>query len=148
MTDIFTPQKRSEIMSRIRSSGTDPEKRMFAILQVILGKRRRIDLNRRDLPGQPDFLIPSLSLAIFVDGCFYHCCPAHGHLPKSRMGYWGPKLRRNLSRDRANRRALRLLGYSVWRFWEHDLKVQSVDRTIAVLRRRLLTRTSPPARTS
>ena len=145
MTDIFTPQKRSEIMSRIHSSGTDPEKRMFAILRVILGKRRRIDVNRHDLPGQPDILIPSLSIAVFVDGCFYHSCPVHGHLPKSRLGYWGPKFRQNLARDRANRRALRLRGYSVWRFWEHDLKAQNVNRTIAILRKRVLARIPPRA---
>jgi len=143
MTDIFTPQKRSEIMSRIRSSGTDPEKRMLAILQVVLGKRRRIDVNRLDLPGQPDILIPSLSIAVFVDGCFYHSCPIHGHVPKSRLRYWGPKLKRNLARDRANRRALRSRGYSVWRFWEHDLKAQNADRTAAILRKRFLARIAP-----
>jgi DNA mismatch endonuclease (patch repair protein) len=122
VADIFTAKKRSHIMSRIRSTGTAPEKKLFLILRGLLGKRRRIERNVRTLPGQPDFFIPSLRLVIFVDGCFYHGCPKHGHNPKSNKDYWIPKLARNLMRDKANRRALRETGFSVWRIWEHSFK--------------------------
>jgi len=125
MADIFAPKKRSEIMSRIRSCGTGPEERLFQSLSEILGKRRQIKRNVRTLPGQPDFVIPSLHLAVFVDGCFYHGCPEHGHNPKSNKKYWLPKLARNLARDRANRQALRKLGFAVWAIWEHSLKGRS-----------------------
>src|SRR5579885_730620 len=125
MADIFTMKKRSEIMSRIRSSGTRPEERLFQSLSAILGKRLRIKRNVRTLPGQPDFVIPSLRLALFVDGCFYHGCPKHGHNPKSNKRYWIPKLARNLARDRVNRRALRKLHFAVWRIWEHSLTGQN-----------------------
>ncbi len=137
MADIFTKEKRSQIMSRIRSTGTKPEVRLHAMLREILGCRWRIDCHRKDLPGQPDVVVPSLQLAIFADGCFYHCCPKHGHKPKSNRGYWVPKLTRNLRRDAANRRKLRRLGFSVWRFWEHDLKGPNVERTQGVIQRRL-----------
>jgi DNA mismatch endonuclease (patch repair protein) len=128
MADIFTVEKRSEIMSRIRSAGTSPENRLYLMLRDSLGSRRRIDRNVRDLPGQPDFLIPSLRLAVFADGCFYHGCPTHGHTPKSNTTYWIPKLARNRKRDAANRKALRAMGFTVFRAWEHDLKARRLGQ--------------------
>lgn len=135
--DIFSARKRSEIMSRIRSSGTAPEAVLHSLVRQALGGRWRIDENVRELPGQPDCLIPGLRLAIFVDGCFYHSCPLHKHAPKSNRSYWIPKLRRNTQRDKVNRRALRKMGFTVWRFWEHDLKKSRVEKTAIRLRRRL-----------
>jgi DNA mismatch endonuclease (patch repair protein) len=102
-----------------------------------LGGRWRIDKNVRELPGQPDFLIPSLRLVIFADGCFYHSCPLHKHVPKSNESYWVPKLMRNRRRDKMNRKALRKMGFTVWTFWEHDLKKSTVERTAHRLRSRL-----------
>ena len=136
MADIYTRKKRSEIMSRICSTGTIPEDRLFGVVKATLGHRWRIDRNRNDLPGRPDIVIPTLRLVIFADGCFYHSCPMHGHVPKSNVGYWEPKLLRNARRDRANHRALRKMGYSVWRFWEHDLKPSNIQRAARILERR------------
>jgi DNA mismatch endonuclease Vsr len=87
-----------------------------------LSKRWQVDKDVRTLPGQPNVVVPCLSLVIFADRCFYHGCPEHGHVPKSNVDYWLPKLVRNLRRDRANRRALRKVGFAVWSFWEHGLK--------------------------
>lgn len=115
-------------MSRIRSTGTRPEARLLALLQAVLGKRAAIRLHAADLPGTPDAVVRSLRAAVFCDGCFYHWCPIHGHFPKSNRSYWLPKLRRNLRRDRASRRALGRRGYAVWRFWEHELRPRSFDR--------------------
>ena len=140
MADVFTPEKRSEIMSRIRSSGTMPEARLCAALREVLGGRWKIDTNVRTLPGQPDLVIPGLRLAIFADGCFYHGCPEHGHVPKSNVAYWLPKLIRNRRRDRASRRELRKMGFAVWSFWECGLKGRRMTRTQVVLVRRLKAR--------
>ena len=137
MTDIFTVEKRSEIMSRIKSSGTSPEEKLSQLLRNLLGRRRRIERNVRTLPGQPDIVVPSLRLAVFVDGCFYHGCPKHGHNPKTNKSYWIPKLARNRARDKANRRALRELGFSVWKIWEHSLKGGRLDHLSRSLIRRL-----------
>lgn len=137
MVDIFSAKKRSLIMSRIRSSGTTPEQMLSRFLSKYLGKRRRIERNVRALPGQPDFMIPSLHLAIFVDGCFYHGCPIHGHSPKSNRKYWIPKLSRNLERDKTNKRALRRMGLAVWRVWEHSLRGRCVQKTYSSLAMRL-----------
>jgi DNA mismatch endonuclease, patch repair protein len=140
MTDVFTPEKRSEIMSRVRSTGTTPEARLCSSVREALGRRWRIDMNVRSLPGQPDLVVPSLRLAIFADGCFYHGCPEHGHVPKSNVDYWLPKLVRNRKRDRASRRILRRMGFAVWRFWEHQLKGARMLRTQLVLHRRIKAR--------
>ena len=137
MIDIFTRAKRSAIMSRIRSCGSIPEAALYECVRQVLGHRRRVDKNVRELPGQPDCVVPSLRLAIFVDGCFYHSCPLHGHTPKSNKAYWQPKLERNARRDRVNRRKLRNMGFAVWSFWEHDLKKRRLETFTSRLKRRL-----------
>lgn len=126
--DIFESEKRSAIMAGIKCAGTSPELRLFALLREVLGGRLRVHQNVSRLPGRPDFVIPSLRVIVFMDGCFYHSCPKHGHNPKSNQEYWTPKLRRNQRRDIAKRKKLRSMGYSVWRFWEHDLKKTNAER--------------------
>lgn len=139
MADIFTKEKRSEIMSGIRCAGTTPERRLYGIVCDILGHKWRVDCNVHSLPGRPDVVVPSLMLVIQADGCFYHFCPKHGHYPKTNARYWVPKLLRNARRDEAFRRKLRSLGFRVWRVWEHDLKRKGIARTYRRLERRILT---------
>ena len=59
---------------------------------------RRSDLRR---VVRPDVVFTRARLAVFVDGCFWHCCPVHGNQPRANTDYWGPKLERNVHRDRA-----------------------------------------------
>jgi len=122
-------------MSRIRSSGTRPEK----ILRQML--RDMTDLpvkhNVRGLLGTPDMVIVALKLAVFVDGCFWHGCPQHGSMPKSRKGYWVPKIVGNMVRDEEVTIALEEAGWTVWRVWEHDLKPDAAPNTRRRLRQRL-----------
>jgi len=70
---------------------------------------------------RPDIVFTRLRIAIFVDGCFWHCCPLHGNEPRHNSGYWGPKLRRNVDRDRSVDRALAEDGWCVIRVWEHEV---------------------------
>ena len=124
-------------MSKIRSKNTSPERRLCAIVAKILGKACKIRRNVRKLPGYPDVVIPSLKLAILADGCFYHCCPWHGHIPHSNRAYWVPKLQKNRKRDEIERRKLRAAGFYVWKFWEHDLKGNKLLQTYTVLVKKL-----------
>jgi DNA mismatch endonuclease (patch repair protein) len=124
-------------MSRIRSAGTTPEKTLYEIVRQNIGGRRRIDRNVRGLPGQPDVVVPSLRLAIFADGCFYHGCPVHGHIPKSNMKYWIPKLARNRKRDKWAQVELRKRGLKVLRVWECDLSGKRLPPTVRRLNVRL-----------
>lgn len=119
MPDVFTKAKRSQVMAAIRSRGNkDTEVKLAAILRGagITGWRRH-----QNLPGRPDFVFRHARLAVFVDGCFWHGCPAHGRQPRSNRDYWIPKLRRNKERDFAVSQQLRQKHWRVLRFWEHHL---------------------------
>ena len=59
-------------------------------------------------------------VAVFLDGCFWHCCPEHGTRPRSNSEYWRPKLGRNLQRDAAANELLGDAGWRVVRVWEHQ----------------------------
>lgn len=109
-------------MASIRCSGTRPEEICYSLLRSIIGHKWRINKNVNSLPGRPDLIIPTLKVIIFIDGCFYHHCPKHGHIPKSNIEYWKPKLEKNKKRDKINRLKLRKMGYTVINYWEHDFK--------------------------
>ena len=113
--------KRSALMARIRSSNTQPELAVRCWLHA-MGFRFR--LHRRDLPGRPDLVLPRHKLVIFVHGCFWHqhagCRLASS--PKTRQGYWGPKLAGNVERDQRNAADLRASGWRVETIWECDAR--------------------------
>jgi DNA mismatch endonuclease, patch repair protein len=99
MVDIFTKTKRSYVMSRIRGKGNcGTELRMIEIFRTnkITGWRRN-----HTLFGKPDFVFRVAKVAVFVDGCFWHKCPKHGHIPRGNVHYWRKKLARNVERDPA-----------------------------------------------
>jgi DNA mismatch endonuclease (patch repair protein) len=75
--DTFVPSQRSEIMRRVRSSGTKPEMIVRKILRGMGIRYRSCPIN---LPGKPDLVIAMQQKAIFVHGCFWHAlaCEAHG----------------------------------------------------------------------
>src|SRR5208283_5737852 len=79
---------------------------------------------RRHLPliGRPDFCFARERVVVFVDGCFWHCCPACGNIPKNNREFWQRKLSGNQARDRLVTRELRKRGWRVIRVWEHDLR--------------------------
>ncbi len=68
-----------------------------------------------------DIAIPMNKLALFVDGCFWHRCPDHSHIPRSNRAYWLPKLNKNVKRDKKKAARLKAAGWEVIRFWEHDV---------------------------
>ena len=134
MTDVFSKRKRSDIMSRIRSSGSRPEKVLRQLIREVSGRRLR--LNLASLPGSPDVVVYSLRLAIFMHGCYWHSCPLHGRRPKSNVEFWTEKLEKNVRRDRRACSALRRAGWTVWILWEHELKDAALPRTRRNLVRR------------
>lgn len=107
-------------MSRIKLRDTGPELALRRALWAA-GLRYRLKLVK-PLPGRPDIVFTKAKVAVFVDGCFWHGCPIHGHVPKSRVGYWEPKLERTKQRDAATSAKLAELGWLVVRFWEHQVE--------------------------
>ncbi len=124
MADVFTPQKRSEVMSRIRGRDTQPELALRSMLHR-LGYRFTVNApNNRLLPGKPDLVLPKHHSVIFVHGCFWHGhehCP-HFRLPQSRRAWWKRKITGNQARDLRNEDALRKAGWHVITIWECALK--------------------------
>lgn len=116
-------------MISIKSKGTSPEATAYRMLRGLLGCDIAIECNGKSLPGSPDFYIPSVKVALFVHGCFWHRCPKHGRLPSSNQDYWLPKLTENIKRDRRVQYRLNKLGISVWKIWEHDLKKNAIEST-------------------
>ncbi len=99
-------------MQANRHRDTKPELALRSALHRA-GFRYRVDY-RIALPGgrvRPDI--------VFVDGCFWHCCPEHGSQPSVTQAYWSPKLARNVERDVRNTELLRETGWTVLRIWEH-----------------------------
>lgn len=92
----------------------------MALRRALHARGLRFRLHRRDLPGQPDLVLPKLRLAVFVDGCFWHACPEHGVRPQANSGWWAAKLEANVARDRRNDIQLRELGWEALRVWEHE----------------------------
>jgi len=69
-----------------------------------------------------------------VDGCFWHACPEHGSKPRANEWYWGPKLIKNVERDRINDAALILAGWTVVRLWEHVPLDEAVSTVVTAPR--------------
>lgn len=115
MPDVFSTEKRSWIMSRIRSKDTKIEIKMSEILN-----ENRIRFKRHvNISGKPDFLVDPKT-AIFCDGDFWHGYNyKKGKIPEG--AYWKRKIENNMNRDRRINRLLRSKGYSVLRIWEHDI---------------------------
>ena len=119
----MSPSKRSETMRAVRSKHTSPEKRVRSVAHR-LGLRFR--LHRKDLPGSPDLLFPGKKTALFVHGCFWHRhedCPKTT-IPKTNTDYWNEKFKRNMERDRENRRKLEKEGWKVLIVWECETKTK------------------------
>lgn len=97
MTDVFTKSKRSQVMSTIRGKGNKgTELRLIFIMRKYGFKGWR---RNQPLFGKPDFVFTKLRLAVFVDGCFWHCCPIHSVKPKSNSKFWQDKFQTNKARD-------------------------------------------------
>lgn len=104
-----------------RRTGTKPEIRLRAAVHR-RGLRFRKDLLVRagDVKVRPDIVFPRAMVAVFVDGCFWHGCPDHQHVPRRNRAYWIPKLRANVERDHRVDVALSTAGWHVERIWEHE----------------------------
>ena len=128
MADIFTPEKRSWVMSRIRSKDTKIEKKTASML-------RKNKIRYRRFPkvfGSPDFAVEKKVL-VFCDGDFWHGYQ-YGRKKKPPKKFWRDKIERNMERDRKVSRKLRADGWHVVRLWEHDIET-SPEKCVGKIRR-------------
>ncbi len=117
MTDVLTPEQRSLNMSRIRGKDTKPELIVRSTLHR-LGYRFR--LHRKELPGNPDIVLPKHNMVIFVHGCYWHRhrCRFGRVVPATRTDFWMEKFSANIARDRRNQQQLIKHGWRVATIWE------------------------------
>ncbi len=120
-TDVYAPAKRAAVMRAVKSKGTAPE---LAVRRMVWRLGGRYRLNRADLPGKPDLVLPGRRLAIFVHGCFWHGhdCPRGARTPKANRDYWLAKIARNRQRDRSTHAELEARGWKVETVWECELR--------------------------
>ncbi|MGW5053706.1 very short patch repair endonuclease [Actinokineospora sp. NPDC004072] len=119
-TPLASSQATARVMRRTRRTGTGPELALRRALHRV-GLRFVVD---RAVPGgdrrrRVDILLRGPRIAVFVDGCFWHSCPDHAHLPKSNTAWWRRKLRGVVRRDRDTDQMLAAAGWVVVRVWEH-----------------------------
>jgi DNA mismatch endonuclease (patch repair protein) len=120
-TDVFSPEKRSAVMARVKGRDTGPERTVRKLL-TRLGARYR--LHRADLPGRPDIVLAGRKLVLFVHGCFWHGhdCARGARTPKANRDYWLGKIARNRARDARDQAALDAAGWRTAIIWECELK--------------------------
>ena len=123
--DSLSPERRSWNMSRIRGKNTRPEIIVRSLLHK-LGYRFR--LNRKDVPGKPDIVLPKYKTAIYVHGCYWHrhngCRLAY--TPKSNLEFWSKKFARNIERDTEVSMALMGTGWKQLVVWECETRDQQI----------------------
>ena len=82
----------------------------------------------RDTRRTVDIVLPSVKIAVFLDGCFWHGCPLHASWPKTNAAWWREKIETNRRRDRDTDRRLEALGWTVIRVWGHEPIADAADR--------------------
>jgi len=117
-------------MARIRGKNTRPEKRLRAALWSA-GLRYRLHVSTP--AGRPDLVFTRRKICVFIDGCFWHGCPSHYVLPRSRQEFWLAKLRDNVVRDRRQTNELEAKGWIVIRVWEHEV-FEQLDQVVSRIR--------------
>ena len=124
MPDVFTTEKRSEIMKSVKSCGNkSTEIKLIRYFQEhhIVGWRRNYPVK-----GHPDFVFLKERIAIFVDGCFWHGHDCRNTRPQDNKEYWNKKRERNIIHDKAVTELFQKRGWTVVRIWECELKKKNV----------------------
>lgn len=128
MSDIFTSEKRSSIMSKVHSKGNkSTELKLIRYFKEndIHGWRRGYKVK-----GHPDFVFLDKKTAIFVDGCFWHGHDCRNTRPSDNAEYWQKKRERNMAHDKEITALFENRGWTVIRIWECELKKKNYDELI------------------
>lgn len=127
MSDIYSKQKRSQIMSKISGKNTKSE---IIIRKLAHSLGYRFRLHKKDLPGKPDIVFPKYKKVIFVNGCFWH-----GHknckrskLPTTNKKFWKDKIEGNNKKDKRDYIRLKKLGWDYLVIWQCRIKVSNTEK--------------------
>lgn len=131
MSDVFSKEKRSEVMRAVKSKNTRTTE--LALLKFF--KENHVVGWRRTYPlvGKPDFVFPKRRVAVFVDGCFWHGHDCRNVTPASNADFWNQKREYNKKHDAEVTETLTKKGWRVIRIWECELK----KKNEAILKQKL-----------
>ena len=133
MADIFSPQKRHQVMSSIRSKNSRAELMVFSYL-----RKNKVYFQKHysRVSGKPDIALPRKKKACFIDGDFWHGRSLDDLILKRGVDdYWTKKIMRNIERDKEQRQFLKESGWEVLVIWESDINRKSTrELTFATIK--------------
>lgn len=126
----------SRRMSRTRRRDTKAELVVRRMLHA-RGHRYRVDHQPiASIRRTGDIVFTRARVAILIDGCFWHGCPDHFVIPRTRTDWWLDKIEANQRRDEETTRLWTEGGWTVLRFWEHEDPADVVEHIERSLRSR------------
>ncbi|APQ17427.1 very short patch repair endonuclease [Maribacter hydrothermalis] len=128
---FYTTPERSKIMSKIKGKDTKPELAFRKALYAA-GYRYRIDYKK--LIGKPDIALPKYKTVVFIDGEYWHGKNWEERKPKvtTNREFWIAKIERNIQRDKEVNEELTSKGYTIFRFWETEVK-KNLDACLEII---------------
>lgn len=117
---FYTTPQHSKTMAKNKGKNSGPE---LKLRKALWAKNIRFRIHPKGFPGKPDLVINKYRLAIFVDGDFWHGYQWEEKKQafKKNVDFWIPKIERNMQRDQEINELLIAKGYTVMRFWEHQI---------------------------
>lgn len=133
MADIFSANKRTEIMKKVRTKDTGCE---LVVRKMIYAMGYRYRLHKKSLPGKPDIVFGARKKVIFVNGCFWHGCKkcSRSKLPTSNQSFWKKKIQGNMDRDKRIYKQLKMLGWDYLNIWQCEIRKRNNERLIVRIR--------------
>jgi DNA mismatch endonuclease (patch repair protein) len=121
------------VMQGNKSRDTLPE---IAVRRAVhaMGMRYRVCARPiTEIRRTADLVFRRSRVAVFIDGCFWHGCPAHHASPKTNPEYWAQKIEGNRARDMNTTELLMAAGWMVLRFWSHEEPLEVAARIAKVV---------------
>lgn len=135
------PASASSLVRRIMQANTNCETEVERKLRSVLHRAGlRFRKEAAPVPGlrcKADIVFRRRQVCVFIDGCFWHGCPKHFENPKVNAAWWRAKIAANRERDRRQAKLLQRYGWSVLRYWEHEVDGKSLSRIVAEVKRAL-----------
>jgi|SRR5207245_1685983 len=129
MADNLSRPTRSKVMSSIRSRNTEPE---LIVRRLLWARGKRYRIHDRSVTGSPDLSNKRRQVAVFIDGCFWHGCALCYKEPRTNVAYWRHKIIQNQRRRQEVLRQLRGHKWTVFQFWEHDVRKRASAIAISI----------------
>ena len=119
-------------MSCIKGKKTKPEE---VVAKYLFAQGFRYRRNVRGLPGTPDIVLKKYRIAIFVNGCFWHCHEGCKWFvfPETNAEFWKKKFDCNRERDKQNYKKLQDNGWNVIIVWECEIRHNDRNKRLETL---------------